>query len=97
MCALHGVERVGGNIADLLKRGHARLLEHLVGELVREDQKVAGFCPVVGRRIGYLLLTLKRGGEANRQARPEWNDTYWQHWAGITHVWLGGGLVSGAW
>ncbi|MEO8286857.1 MAG: hypothetical protein ABI670_10525 [Chloroflexota bacterium] len=48
-----------------------------------------------GQRTGYLLLTLKRGDEVNRKARPEWNDTYWQHWAAIRHVWLGGGLVSG--
>jgi hypothetical protein len=48
-----------------------------------------------GHRIGYLLATLKRGDTVNRRARPEWDDSYWQHWAGIRRVYLGGGLVSG--
>ena len=47
------------------------------------------------RRLGYLLLTLKRGDPVNRAARPEWDDTYWAHWAGIRRVWLGGGIMSG--
>jgi hypothetical protein len=48
-----------------------------------------------GRRLGYLILALKRGDAANRQAREEWDDTYWAHWASIREIWLGGGLVSG--
>ncbi len=48
-----------------------------------------------GRRLGYLLLTLKRGDEINRQARPDWDDSYWAHWARIRAVWLGGGIASG--
>jgi hypothetical protein len=49
-----------------------------------------------GRRLGYLLLTLKRGDPVNRQARPDWDGSYWSHWSGIRDVWLGGGLASGA-
>lgn len=49
----------------------------------------------MGRNLGYLLLTLRRGDAANRTARPEWSDSYWQVWAGIRQVILGGGLVSG--
>ncbi|MBN2500994.1 MAG: ROK family protein [Anaerolineales bacterium] len=48
-----------------------------------------------GRRFGFILLALQRGDAVNRQARPEWDVTNWEHWAGIRHVWLGGGLVSG--
>jgi hypothetical protein len=48
-----------------------------------------------GRRLGALVLTLKRGDAANRAARPEWDDSYWGHWAGLRQIWLGGGLLSG--
>jgi hypothetical protein len=48
-----------------------------------------------GRRLGYFILTLKRGDAANRRAREEWDDTYWAYWASIREIWLGGGLVSG--
>ncbi|MBN1565169.1 MAG: hypothetical protein JXA10_15095, partial [Anaerolineae bacterium] len=49
----------------------------------------------MGRNLGYLLLTLRRGDVANRAARPEWDDSYWAYWAGIRYIWLGGGIVSG--
>jgi hypothetical protein len=49
----------------------------------------------VGRYLGYVLLTVKRGDAVNRAARPEWGFSQWGHWAGIQRVWLGGGLVSG--
>jgi hypothetical protein len=38
---------------------------------------------------------LKSGDEANRAARPDWDDELWAQWGGITRVWLGGGLASG--
>jgi len=50
---------------------------------------------ILGRNLGYVLLTLKRGDPINRAARPEWSESHWQHWSGIKRVWLGGGLVSG--
>jgi hypothetical protein len=50
---------------------------------------------LLGRSLGYILLTLKRGDPVNRAARPEWDEYHWQHWSGIQHVWLGGGLTSG--
>jgi hypothetical protein len=49
----------------------------------------------IGRNLGYVLLTLKRGDSVNRATRGEWDDSYWEHWAGIKQVWLGGGMVSG--
>ncbi len=48
-----------------------------------------------GHRLGYLIATLKRGDEINRRARPQWDDSYWRHWAGMRGIGLGGGLVSG--
>jgi hypothetical protein len=49
----------------------------------------------IGRNMGYVLLTLRRGDAVNRAARDEWDDSYWHHWGRIEQVWLGGGLVSG--
>lgn len=48
-----------------------------------------------GRRLGYLLLTLKRGDPANREAHPEWDSSRWEHWARIRTIILGGGIMSG--
>jgi len=48
-----------------------------------------------GRALGWLILTLKRGDAITRRARPDWDDTYWDHWAGIGTIWLGGGLANG--
>ena len=49
----------------------------------------------IGRNLGYVLLTLKRGDAVNRAARNDWDDSYWHHWSRIKQMWLGGGLVSG--
>ncbi len=49
----------------------------------------------IGRNLGYILLTLKRGDAVNQAARAEWDDSYWRHWGTIKRVWLGGGLVGG--
>ncbi len=48
-----------------------------------------------GRRLGIVLLTLKRGDAINRAARPAWDERHWALWAGVDTVWLGGGLVAG--
>jgi hypothetical protein len=48
-----------------------------------------------GHYLGYVIAVLKHGAPANRRIRPEWDDTYWKHWASINQVWVGGGLVSG--
>jgi hypothetical protein len=49
----------------------------------------------MGRRLAYLLLTLKRGDAVNRAARLDWDDAYWAHWATVERIWFGGGLLSG--
>ncbi|HYN88908.1 MAG TPA: hypothetical protein VER55_10270 [Ardenticatenaceae bacterium] len=48
-----------------------------------------------GRRLGFLLLMLRRGDDANRAARPEWSDAHWTFWREVRRVFLGGGLVAG--
>jgi hypothetical protein len=48
-----------------------------------------------GRRLGWVLLALRRGDAANRAARPEWSAEQWARWSRVRQVWLGGGLVSG--
>lgn len=48
-----------------------------------------------GERLGYLILALRRGDAANRAARPDWDESYWAHWAAIRAISLGGGVVSG--
>lgn len=47
-----------------------------------------------GERLAYLLLTLRRGDAVNRAARPEWDDSVWEHWASIRHIRLAGGLAG---
>jgi hypothetical protein len=49
----------------------------------------------LGRNLGHVLLTLKRGDEVNRQARPDWTAADWERWARVRKVWLGGGVMSG--
>jgi hypothetical protein len=48
-----------------------------------------------GHHLAYLLLTLQRGDQINRRARPDWDERHWAHWAGIRTVWLGGGIAGG--
>jgi hypothetical protein len=48
-----------------------------------------------GRRLGCLLLMLKRGDVVNRAVRPEWSDLHWAFWQGLQRVYLGGGLLAG--
>jgi hypothetical protein len=49
----------------------------------------------VGRSLGYVLLTLRRGDAINRQARADWGASDWNHWSRMRTIWLGGGIVSG--
>ncbi len=48
-----------------------------------------------GLALGFLLMTLKLGEAANREARPQWDESYWTHWASVQHIVLGGGLMAG--
>lgn len=48
-----------------------------------------------GRYLGYVILALRRGDMINRQARQDWDDSYWAHWAAIATIYAGGGVVGG--
>jgi len=69
----------------------ARALEDLSRTVPDSDILARRF----GERLGWLLVTLRRGDPPSRGVRPDWDDSYWQHWAGISTVYLGGGIVSG--
>ncbi|MGX0965828.1 hypothetical protein AB7M63_006277 [Bradyrhizobium japonicum] len=64
MGAFHGIQRVAGNVAHLFVRRYARLLEHLCGERIGQDQEIAGLGPVVGGRIRHLI---KAVGDLRRE------------------------------
>ena len=49
-----------------------------------------------GRNLGYVLLALKRGDAANRNARAEWSDEHWEFWGTINSILVGGGLSAGS-
>ena len=62
----------------------------------QEDPREAAEAVIAehGRRLASLIAVLKLGEPAARAARPEWDDTYWRHWAAIERVFLAGGLAT---
>ena len=58
MGAFDRIERVGGQVAHLLVGGDARLLEHALGERIREDQQIAVLRPIIRGRVGDLVQTI---------------------------------------
>jgi hypothetical protein len=62
--------------------------------LNHDDPTAIHITETIGRNLGYLLLTLIRGDEVNREARPEWDDSHWSLWGNMQTVHLGGGLVA---
>jgi hypothetical protein len=63
--------------------------------LEARDPYAVGVAQQLGIRFGLLLLTLHRGDEVNRAARPEWSSAHWDYWAAIQEVIIGGGLANG--
>lgn len=63
--------------------------------LARQHPAATAIADDMGRALGCLLLTLKLGEAANRAARAEWDDSYWDYWGHIEHVILGGGIMAG--
>lgn len=47
-----------------------------------------------GKRLGIILLTLKKGEKENRVKRLDWKDEHWDYWAEIENVILVGGLAN---
>src|SRR5262245_57791335 len=81
---LLSAESLGRQIADAADRLH---LDPTTPDLMRRfdscfDHPAARpdalrIARAYGRRLGCLLLMLKRGEAPNRAARPEWSDAHW--------------------
>jgi hypothetical protein len=86
-------------LADLRDADPDALLRGLDRSFTSPDPAVRAAAETVarrfGRHLGYLVLTLRRGDMENRAARPDWDESYWAHWAKVTTIYLGGGLLSG--
>ncbi|MEZ4670959.1 MAG: hypothetical protein R3E39_23905 [Anaerolineae bacterium] len=59
------------------------------------DEQAVTIVRDYGAALGYLLLTLKTGAPADRELRPEWDESYWQHWGSRQHIIFGGGMMAG--
>jgi hypothetical protein len=72
------------------------ILDSCLGSDDSEVREAAGAIATrIARHLGYILLTLHRGDAVNREARADWDDSYWNYWRSIQTVRFGGGLVSG--
>lgn len=63
--------------------------------LAQEHPSALAIADEMGLALACLLFTLKHGEAANREARPQWDDSYWAHWGSIQHIIFGGGLMAG--
>ena len=70
------------------------LNEALVSDDVRYHQLAERVIRRFGNRLGLLFLALRRGEEANRLARPDWDDSCWDYWKNVGTLILTGGLAS---
>ena len=77
--------------ADLLPRFDRCLVDDEAAVRATAD----GIARRFGRRLAYLILTLRRGDAANRRARPDWDESYWAYWAAVRAIYVAGGVVSG--
>lgn len=69
--------------------------EHFFSALSQGARSAEVVAREMGQRLGWFLVTLKRGDAINRRARAEWSDTHWRFWHGVKRFFLGGGLVQG--
>lgn len=72
-----------------------RLLdEWLVCDDIKLKQLSSKVAVKFGNRLGLLLLALRQGDKANRDAREDWSDEHWEYWAGLDTIIFVGGLAS---
>jgi hypothetical protein len=74
---------------------YALLSARALADLTARSDSADDAAQRYGERLGWLLVTLRLGDPVSRAARPDWDKSYWRHWAGVTTVYLGGGIVSG--
>ncbi|MBQ8538057.1 MAG: hypothetical protein IJ433_00215 [Ruminococcus sp.] len=72
-----------------------RLLDKaLVSQNVKYNSMANRIASKFGDRLGLLLLTLKKGEQENRDARPDWDDRHWKYLRELDTVIFVGGLAS---
>src|SRR5207249_4603666 len=81
------------------ERAHAADLPNVISNrLSSPDEKMQAAAERIartfGRRIGFLIATLKRGEAVSRALREEWDDSYWDFWSSVETICLGGGLME---
>jgi len=65
-------------------------------ELVAQNNEIAlNIAHTFAQRFFWFLHTLKFPHPANREARPEWDDSYWSTFAKTKQFIFGGGLMRG--
>lgn len=81
-----------GNIPDV------ELPVYLNKALASENLKVRLTAENIARRLGrnlaFILLTLKRGDEVNKNARSDWEDKHWDYWKQVENIIFVGGLCN---
>ena len=70
------------------------LSEALAGNDIRFHQLAERVIRKFGNRLGMLFLALRKGEEANRLVRPDWDDSCWDYWRNVSTLILTGGLAS---
>lgn len=63
--------------------------------LQMKEKRALQIAQIYGRKLGALLLMLKRGDLVNRQSRPQWGLEHWRFWQQVTGVIIGGGVMAG--
>ena len=91
--------RLPGSFFDDGPETRARLPRFISETLASPDPVARAAASAIvarlGRNLGHVLLTLRRGDPVNRAARDEWSDEEWGYWASVRRVWLAGGMVHG--
>ena len=87
--------KLGLNLQDIEERQLPLYLENCLeskNEKIRES--AINIIRTFGKRLGVILLTLKKGEKENREKRLDWQDEHWDYWSEIENVILVGGLAN---
>lgn len=83
---------------DLESIADVKLPVYLNKALESEELKVRLTAENIARRLGrnlaFILLTLKRGDQVNKDARSDWEDQHWDYWQQVENIIFAGGLCN---
>lgn len=83
---------------DLQSIEEVKLPQYFAKCLENKDESIRNLAinivKLFGRRLGIILLTLKKGEKENRLKRLDWQDEHWEYWSKIENVILVGGLAN---